>query len=65
MWTQKQKEKALERAAKAQTRYWNALANLECALGFDIDDPGELAGCTVEQLEAQNQEAEAEVNDRA
>jgi hypothetical protein len=52
MATLKQKEKALERAAKAQTRYWDALRALEQTLGFDIGDGGpELEQCTVEYLE--------------
>jgi len=61
MATQKQKEKALERAAKAQTRYWDALHALEDALGFDIDasELGELGAYTVEDLEQEQDEEDA------
>ena len=59
MATQKQKEKALERAASAQTRYWDALHALEAALGFDIEDGGPaLEDCTVEYLEQEQDELE-------
>lgn len=52
MATQRQKEKALERAAKAQIRYWDALHALEAVLDAELDDVGPaLEDCTVEYLE--------------
>lgn len=63
MATQKQKEKALERAAKAQTRYWDALGDLEAALGFDLDDIGELSGYSVEDLKSEFGDDEEEAGD--
>lgn len=40
----------LDRAAEAQTAYWDALSDLESAVGFDVDGAQELAGRTVDEL---------------
>jgi hypothetical protein len=45
----------LQIAAVAQGSYWDALRNLEEAIDFEIDDPGDLTETTVEQLIANNQ----------
>lgn len=37
-------------AAAAQTSFWEALRNLERAIGFEIGDPGDLDSMTVDQL---------------
>jgi hypothetical protein len=42
-------------AARAQTGYWDALQSLETAIGFEIDDPGDLNEATVESLIAQRE----------
>jgi hypothetical protein len=42
-------------AARAQTGYWDALRSLESAIGFEIDDPGDLREATVESLIAQHE----------
>ena len=44
---------ALGRAQAAQVAYWDALADLEAALGVTIDDAPELAGYDVESLRAE------------
>lgn len=40
----------LDRVADLQTQYWDALSELEAAVGFDVDSGQELAGRTVEEL---------------
>jgi hypothetical protein len=45
----------LQIAASAQGSYWDALRNLEEAIGFEIDDPGDLTETTVELLIEANQ----------
>jgi hypothetical protein len=45
----------LQIAASAQGSYWDALRDLEEAIGFEIDDPGDLTETTVEQLIEANQ----------
>lgn len=42
-------------AAGTQGAYWNALRELEEAIGFEIDDPGDLDDTTVESLIEQHQ----------
>jgi hypothetical protein len=45
----------LQIAASTQGAYWDALRNLEEAIGFEIDDPGDLMENTVELLIEANQ----------
>jgi hypothetical protein len=45
----------LQIAAGAQTAYWEALRNFESAIGFEIDDPGDLNEATVKRLIAQHE----------
>jgi hypothetical protein len=45
----------LQIAASTQVAYWEALRNLEEAIGFEIDDPGDLTETTVDQLIEANQ----------
>ena len=40
-------------AARAQTAFWEALRNLESAIGFELGDPGDLKEATAESLLAQ------------
>jgi len=47
--------KLLKIAAVAQGEYWDALRDLEEAIGFEIDDPGDLEEVTVELLIEQEQ----------
>jgi hypothetical protein len=42
-------------AARTQTGYWDALRSLESAIGFEIDDPGDLNEATVESLLARHE----------
>lgn len=43
-------DRLLRIAAETQTAYWNALRELERAIGFEIDDPGDLREATVDEL---------------
>jgi hypothetical protein len=45
----------LQIAALAQSEYWTALRELETAIGFEIDDPGDLKDIAVDDLVAQNE----------
>ncbi|HKD05896.1 MAG TPA: DUF3489 domain-containing protein [Bryobacteraceae bacterium] len=45
----------LQITARTQETYWEALRNLESAIGFEIDDPGDLKEATVESLIAQRE----------
>jgi len=42
-------------AARAQSTYWDAVRNLEKAIGFELGDPGDLNEVTVEGLIAQHE----------
>jgi hypothetical protein len=45
----------LQIAAGAQEAFWHALRNLESAIGFEIDDPGDIKEATMESLIAQHE----------
>lgn len=43
-------KKSLVRAQRAQTKYWEALQDLEAELGVDMDDVGDLENYDVDTL---------------
>jgi len=45
-----ERQAILDAAARAQTVYWEALKELERVTGVDLDDVGELAGLTVQDV---------------
>jgi hypothetical protein len=51
-------DRLLKIAAGTQRAFWSALLNLEQAIGFDIDDPGDLESTTVDEL-LEHREAKA------